>query len=298
MEQLAQLMTRLYVALIAPPRRDDRGDVPGWVLVTVMSAGIVMALWGLAEGELKSMLRSALNSVEMSRCRERGAAVVDFVLVLVVLVPLVLGILQVALVMQVRNTLAAAASEGARVAAAADRGPGDGAAATREQIGDAIAGRYAEDVSVRSVSIDGAPGVEVTCGRGCRRWGSAVRRSRSRWQGGRSRSPTGESRQARPPRGGRQRRGRAGLARDPAAGADPVDRAVGVRGAARCVRRLRSRAFGRPRLRPRTHRRRGGAAGARGGAPGARRPGARVGAAAGDGDLYAVPRTTATAAPR
>ena len=64
MEQLAQLMTRLYVALIAPPRRDDRGDVPGWVLVTVMSAGIVMAIWGLAEGELKGMLRSALNSVK------------------------------------------------------------------------------------------------------------------------------------------------------------------------------------------------------------------------------------------
>lgn len=64
MEQLAHLMTRLYVALIVPARRDDRGDVPGWVLVTVMSAGIVMALWGLAEGELKSMLRSALNSVK------------------------------------------------------------------------------------------------------------------------------------------------------------------------------------------------------------------------------------------
>jgi hypothetical protein len=64
MEQLAHLMTRLYVALIAPPRRDDRGDVPGWVLVTVMSAGIVMAIWGLAEGELKGMLRSALNSVK------------------------------------------------------------------------------------------------------------------------------------------------------------------------------------------------------------------------------------------
>jgi len=96
------------------------------------------------------------------RPHERGAAIVDFVLVLVVLIPLVVGILQVALVMQVRNTLAAAASEGARVAATADRGPGDGVAATREQIDDAIAGRYAEDVSVRPVSIDGAPGVEVT----------------------------------------------------------------------------------------------------------------------------------------
>jgi len=64
MEQLSLLMTRLYVALLAPPKRGDRGDVPGWVLVTVMSAGIVMAIWGLAEGELKSMLRSALNSVK------------------------------------------------------------------------------------------------------------------------------------------------------------------------------------------------------------------------------------------
>jgi hypothetical protein len=67
MEQLSLLITRVYVALLAQPRddqRDDRGDVPGWVLVTVMSAGIVMALWGLAEGELKSMLRSALNSVK------------------------------------------------------------------------------------------------------------------------------------------------------------------------------------------------------------------------------------------
>ena len=94
--------------------------------------------------------------------RERGAAVVDFVLVLVVLVPLVLGILQVALVLQVRNTLASAASEGARVAAAADRGPVDGVAATREQIAGAIADRYADDVEVRAITIDGAPGIEIT----------------------------------------------------------------------------------------------------------------------------------------
>lgn len=98
----------------------------------------------------------------MRRRGEVGAAVVDFVLVLVVLVPLVLGIMQVALVMQVRNTLAAAASEGARYAGTADRGPADGAALTRRQIDTAIAGRFAEDVSVSPVTIDGAPGVEVT----------------------------------------------------------------------------------------------------------------------------------------
>jgi hypothetical protein len=93
--------------------------------------------------------------------RERGAAVVDFVLVLVVLIPLVLGIIQVGLVLLVRNTLAAAASEGARYAATADGGPGDGIAVTREQIDGAISGRFAQDVRARQVMVDGAPGVEV-----------------------------------------------------------------------------------------------------------------------------------------
>lgn len=45
-------------------RRGDRGDVPGWVLVTVMSVGIVLAIWGVAQGELTAMLRQALNSVK------------------------------------------------------------------------------------------------------------------------------------------------------------------------------------------------------------------------------------------
>lgn len=93
---------------------------------------------------------------------QRGAAVVDIVLVMVVLVPVVFGILQVALVMFVRNTLASAASEGARLAATADRGPEDGAALTREQIDGAVSGRFAQDVSARRTTVDGAPGVEVT----------------------------------------------------------------------------------------------------------------------------------------
>jgi Flp pilus assembly protein TadG len=93
---------------------------------------------------------------------QRGAAVVDVVLVMVVLVPVVLGILQVALVLFVRNTLASAASEGARLAATADRGPADGAALTRSQIDGAVSGRFAEGVSARQVTIDGQPGVEVT----------------------------------------------------------------------------------------------------------------------------------------
>lgn len=98
----------------------------------------------------------------MRRRTQRGSAVVDVVLVLVVLVPLVLGIMQVALVMFVRTTLAAAASEGARLAATADRDPAAGVALTREQVDQAISGRYAQDVSVRRVVLDGAPAVAVT----------------------------------------------------------------------------------------------------------------------------------------
>ena len=98
----------------------------------------------------------------LSRHRgQRGSAVVDFVLVLVVLVPIFLGILQVALVLLVRNTLASAASEGARYAATLDRGPADGVDRTRRQIAGAISGRFARDVSAHRATVDGAPGVEV-----------------------------------------------------------------------------------------------------------------------------------------
>ncbi|WP_148570910.1 TadE/TadG family type IV pilus assembly protein [Nocardioides caldifontis] len=92
---------------------------------------------------------------------EHGVAVVDFVLVLVVLVPLLLGLLQVGLVLHVRNTLTAAASEGARYAATVDRGPAEGAARTRQQVREALAGRFARQVSAREVTVDGVPGVRV-----------------------------------------------------------------------------------------------------------------------------------------
>ena len=44
-------------------RRDQRGDVPGWVLITVMSAGLVAGLWAIAGSQLSTMLRDALSSV-------------------------------------------------------------------------------------------------------------------------------------------------------------------------------------------------------------------------------------------
>jgi len=43
--------------------KSEQGDVPGWVLVTVMTAGLVVAIWSVADGQLKSVLTNALRSV-------------------------------------------------------------------------------------------------------------------------------------------------------------------------------------------------------------------------------------------
>ncbi|GAA1944065.1 TadE/TadG family type IV pilus assembly protein [Nocardioides hwasunensis] len=93
-----------------------------------------------------------------ARTGERGAAVVDFVLILLVLLPLVLGILQLALVLHVRNTLASAASEGARHAAVAGSSAPAGQAKTQELISGALSRQFVRSVSVRPALVGGAPG--------------------------------------------------------------------------------------------------------------------------------------------
>ena len=54
----AKLQSRLNGTI-----KTERGDVPGWVLVTVMTAGLVVALWSIADGQLKSVLQNAIQSV-------------------------------------------------------------------------------------------------------------------------------------------------------------------------------------------------------------------------------------------
>jgi hypothetical protein len=56
---------RWYAArlVVAGARRDERGDVPGWVLITVMTAGLVSVLWAVAGDALSQMLSDALRSV-------------------------------------------------------------------------------------------------------------------------------------------------------------------------------------------------------------------------------------------
>lgn len=43
--------------------RQERGDVPGWVLVTLMTAGLVVSLWAVAGPALTQMFNDAIAKV-------------------------------------------------------------------------------------------------------------------------------------------------------------------------------------------------------------------------------------------
>ena len=97
----------------------------------------------------------------ISSREDAGSAVAEFVMVSVLLIGLFAGILQVGLVLFVRNTLVAAAADGARYAANADRGPSEGAAYTEGVIRDALADRFADGVTAGFETVGGAPTVYV-----------------------------------------------------------------------------------------------------------------------------------------
>lgn len=43
--------------------RDEAGDVPGWVLITLMTAGLVVIIWGLAGPALSGVFEQAIDRV-------------------------------------------------------------------------------------------------------------------------------------------------------------------------------------------------------------------------------------------
>jgi hypothetical protein len=43
--------------------KDERGDVPGWVLVVLMTTGLVTAIWTIASPRLSSILKDSLDSM-------------------------------------------------------------------------------------------------------------------------------------------------------------------------------------------------------------------------------------------
>jgi len=55
---------RVRAAQDSPPGDGERGDVPGWVLVTLMTAGLVIALWAVAGKVLPDLFGNAIDSVK------------------------------------------------------------------------------------------------------------------------------------------------------------------------------------------------------------------------------------------
>jgi hypothetical protein len=42
---------------------EETGDVPGWVLITLMTAGLVVLMWSVAGPALKGVFEQALSKV-------------------------------------------------------------------------------------------------------------------------------------------------------------------------------------------------------------------------------------------
>lgn len=95
------------------------------------------------------------------RSDDDGSAVAEFVSVAGVLCLTVMAVLQLILVLHVRNTLVDCASEGARYAALQGNTPQQGAARAKDLIGSAISPDFAQHVSATVTNADGVQLVDV-----------------------------------------------------------------------------------------------------------------------------------------
>ena len=64
---VAPSSTRSKVLSVHKECRSERGDVPGWVLVVLMTAGLVTGIWTLAAPRLNLILRNSLDSMNAIR---------------------------------------------------------------------------------------------------------------------------------------------------------------------------------------------------------------------------------------
>ncbi len=86
----------------------------------------------------------------------------DFVLVGGLVTVLFVAVLQLTLVLHVRNTLVDCAAQGARYAAAAGRAPSDGVERTGELAAASLSAAYAGEVAAGRTVVDGLDVIEVT----------------------------------------------------------------------------------------------------------------------------------------
>lgn len=60
MSTTARALRRRLAATVVDP---ERGDVPGWVMVTLMTAGLVVGIWALAGDQLEQVFTEAMSRV-------------------------------------------------------------------------------------------------------------------------------------------------------------------------------------------------------------------------------------------
>ena len=56
---MIRMVTKRWAALLA----HERGDVPGWVLITLMTAALVILIWALAGPALSALFQNAIAKV-------------------------------------------------------------------------------------------------------------------------------------------------------------------------------------------------------------------------------------------
>ncbi|MBD8044222.1 hypothetical protein H9638_10430 [Arthrobacter sp. Sa2BUA2] len=62
--RLAASLHSILLAALLPDKPDrERGDVPGWVMITLMSAVLVAAILAVAQEQLLTLFRSAIDQV-------------------------------------------------------------------------------------------------------------------------------------------------------------------------------------------------------------------------------------------
>ncbi|MEA5456036.1 TadE family protein [Sinomonas sp. JGH33] len=92
---------------------------------------------------------------------ERGSAPADFVLVGSLATVLALGIVQLALILHMRNCLVDAAASAARYGSLADRSRDQARDRAEELVTSSVGSSYASDISVLDAKIGGVDAVEV-----------------------------------------------------------------------------------------------------------------------------------------
>ena len=61
--QIIRLNLLLKSKVTAFMKSDSRGDVPGWVLVVLMTTALVTGIWSIAAPKLTTILRNSLDAM-------------------------------------------------------------------------------------------------------------------------------------------------------------------------------------------------------------------------------------------